>query len=92
MPMTFAKEKIEFVDQAAMTVTYSVVEGEVLSVYKIMKPTLKVVPGADANSCLAKWSFEFEAATEETPPTESAKAMALSTFKAMEGYLLATSP
>ncbi|OIC57260.1 hypothetical protein A7L55_19100 [Acinetobacter baumannii] len=85
---THASERIEALDETNMTVTYTVIEGEILSIFKVFKPTLKVIPGADANSSKLSWNVEFEPAGNATPPTEPIKEAAISTFKAVEGYLL----
>ncbi|GLJ28450.1 hypothetical protein SUGI_0559760 [Cryptomeria japonica] len=86
--VTFGKEKVVAVDEQNMCVTVSLVEGELLGYYKVFKPTLKVLPGSDANSCLVKWSVEYEPAAAEVPPPDMVKESAVKTFKALEGYLL----
>uniref|UniRef100_A0A0D6QYV2 Bet v I/Major latex protein domain-containing protein n=1 Tax=Araucaria cunninghamii TaxID=56994 RepID=A0A0D6QYV2_ARACU len=88
--VTFAKEKLETVDDGNMYVTVSVIDSELLGFYKIFKTTLKVLPGVDANSCTVKWHIEFEGVSSEVPPPETAKEAAVQTFKAIEGYILAT--
>ena len=86
--MTFGKEKIVAVDEGNMCVTVSLIEGELLGFYKVFKPTLKVLPGGDANSCLVKWTVEYEPASAEVPPPDMVKESAVKTFKALEGYLM----
>nr|ABK24165.1 unknown [Picea sitchensis] len=88
--LTHATERIDAVDETNMTVTYTVIEGEILSIYKVFRPTLKVIPGADANSCSVSWTVEFEPAGNETPPSDPIKEAAISMFKTVEGYLLTT--
>jgi hypothetical protein len=88
--LTHATERIDAVDETNMTVTYTVIEGEILSVYKVFRPTLKVIPGADANSCTVSWTVEFEPAGNEIPPSDPIKDAAISMFKTVEGYLLTT--
>nr|ACN40583.1 unknown [Picea sitchensis] len=87
---THESERIEALDKTNMTVTYTVIEGEVLSVFKVFKPTIKLLPGADANSCRLSWTAEFERVGNTIPPSEPIKEAATNIFKAMEGYLLAT--
>lgn len=86
---THASERIEALDETNMTLTYTVIQGEILSIFKVFKPTMKVIPGADANSSKLSWNVEFEPGNA-TPPTEPIKETAISTFKAVEGYLLTT--
>lgn len=88
--LTHATERIDAVDETNMTVTYTVIEGEIMSIYKVFRPTLKVIPGADANSCTVSWSVEFEPAGNEIAPAEPIKEAATSMFKTVEGYLLTT--
>nr|ABK21861.1 unknown [Picea sitchensis]ABK25519.1 unknown [Picea sitchensis]ACN40121.1 unknown [Picea sitchensis] len=87
---THASEKIEVLDETNMTVTYTVIEGEILSIYKVFKPTFMLLPGADANSCRLSWTVEFEPAGNVIPPSEPIKEAAINTFKAVEAYLLTT--
>ena len=70
--------------------TYTVIEGEVLSVFKVFKPTIKLFPGFDANSYKLSWTAEFEPAGSEIPPSDSIKEAAVGIFKVVEGYLLIT--
>jgi len=87
---THESERIEALDETNMTVTYSVIEGEALNVFKVIKATIKLLPGADANSCRLSWTAEFEPAGNTIPPSEPIKEAATNIFKAVEGYLLTT--
>eukprot|EP01018_Ginkgo_biloba_P007060 Gb_15057 [translate_table: standard] len=88
---TFKKEKIEFVDEENMVTTHSVVDGEIMNTYKLYKLTLKISQGSRPNSCIVRWTIEFEPAKEgEMPHPENAKDTAIHTFKVLEGYLLTT--
>jgi len=69
--LTHATERIDAVDETNMTVTYTVIEGEIMSIYKVFRPTLKVIPEADANSCTVSWSVEFEPTGNEIPPSRA---------------------
>jgi len=88
--LTHATERIDAMDETNMTVTYSVIEGDIMSIYKVFRPTLKVIPGADANSCRVSWRVEFEPVGNEIPPADPIKEAAINMFKAIEGYLLTT--
>nr|ABR18234.1 unknown [Picea sitchensis] len=87
---THESERIEALDETNMTVTYSMIEGEALNVFKVIKATIKLLPGADANSCRLSWTAEFEPAGNRIPPSDSIEEATTNIFKAMEGYLLTT--
>ncbi|KAH0450225.1 hypothetical protein IEQ34_020917 [Dendrobium chrysotoxum] len=82
----FAKEKIEVADDANKLVSYSVIEGEILSYYKSFRPTLQVLSKGDG--AVVKWSVEYEKLNEEVPDPELIQEMAIQTFKELDAYLL----
>eukprot|EP00249_Psilotum_nudum_P027099 c34403_g1_i1 orf=261-725(+) len=87
--LTFSKEKLEVVDHATKTLAYSVVDGELLKLYKTYKITVKVDEGAEPSSSVVNWSLEYEAISPEIPAPQAATDGATNTFKAIEAYLLA---
>ncbi|KAI0491935.1 hypothetical protein KFK09_026198 [Dendrobium nobile] len=82
----FAKEKIEVDDDANKLVSYSVIEGDILSYYTSFRPTLQVLSKGDG--AVVKWSVEYEKLNEEVPDPELIQAMATQTFKELDAYLL----
>ncbi|KAM0943146.1 putative Bet v I/Major latex protein [Dioscorea sansibarensis] len=87
MPIVkFSKEKIEVADEANKLVTYSVIEGDILSYYKTFRATLQVIPKEDGS--LVKWSVLYDKASEEVPEPEFVKETAIRTFKGLDEHLL----
>ena len=91
MPMlTFAKEKVELADDENKVVSYSVVDGELVSFYKNMKITLKVSPAAKEGEAgaVVNWSMEFDKANDQVPDPDVIKETATKTFHDLDDYLL----
>lgn len=84
--ITFAKEKIESVDEGNKTVVYSVIDGETMKYYKSFKGSLTVSPKGDAS--LVKWCCEFEKASDEVPEPQLIKDFAVKNFKDLDAYLI----
>ncbi|XP_075493080.1 MLP-like protein 423 [Primulina tabacum] len=80
------KEKIESVDEGNKTVSYSVVDGDILKFYKNFKGNLSVNPKGDGS--LVKWWCEFDKASEEIPDPDLLKHFALKNFQDLDDYLL----
>ncbi|MCD7462898.1 hypothetical protein HAX54_049593 [Datura stramonium] len=85
--VTFAKEKIESVDEGNKTVVYSVIDGETLKYYKSFKGSLTVTPKGDGGS-LVKWSCAFEKASDDIPEPQIIKDFAVRNFKDLDAYLI----
>lgn len=85
--MTFSKEKIDTVDEEKKTVSYHVIDGDILKYYKNFKAYLKVTPKGDGS--LVRWWCEFEKASAEVPEPNLIRDAAVKTFKDLEAYLKA---
>ncbi|XP_019164756.1 PREDICTED: MLP-like protein 423 [Ipomoea nil] len=85
--VTFSKEKIDTVDDEKKTVSYHVIEGDILKYYKDFKAYLSVTPKGDGS--LVKWGCEFEKASAEVPDPHLIKDAAVKTFKDLEAFLKA---
>ncbi|KAG8366190.1 hypothetical protein BUALT_Bualt17G0050800 [Buddleja alternifolia] len=85
-PISTTKEKFELVDEANKTLSYSVVDGDVLKYYKNFKATLAVTPKGDGS--LMKWSCEFDKASDEVPNPDVIKDFAVKNFQDLDAYLL----
>ncbi|KAG8366187.1 hypothetical protein BUALT_Bualt17G0050700 [Buddleja alternifolia] len=81
------KEKFELVDEANKTLSYSVVDGDVLKLFNFFKGTLTVTPKADHGS-LVKWSCEFVKASDEVPSPDHIRDFAVKNFQDLDAYLL----
>eukprot|EP00249_Psilotum_nudum_P036001 c6129_g1_i1 orf=213-683(+) len=90
--ITFVKEKLEIRDDATKTLTYSVIEGEILNFFKSYKATVTIAEGADPSSCTVDWTLEYELLNADGAFQELAKAGTVRIFKSIEAYLLASPP
>ncbi|KAI3451837.1 hypothetical protein Pfo_008502 [Paulownia fortunei] len=77
-----AQVKIEAIDDAGKSITFVVLEGDLLLLYKSFKATLSVSDG------LAKWSIAFEKATLITPPPELYVPVVITLCTLVDSYLL----
>ncbi|XP_010928576.1 MLP-like protein 423 [Elaeis guineensis] len=84
--LTFSKERIEVADDANKQVSYSVIDGELVSFYKPFKASLQVVPKGEGG--LVKWCLEYEKVNEEFPQPDIIQETAAQTFKDLDAYLL----
>lgn len=81
-----SKERIDAVDEANKEVSYSVIEGDLLKYYKSFKAKIVVVPKGDGS--LAKWSCEFEKASDEVEVPHIIKDFAAKNFLEVDEYIL----
>ncbi|KAI3467489.1 hypothetical protein Pfo_024152 [Paulownia fortunei] len=80
------KEKIELVDEGNKTLSYSVIDGDVLKYYNNFKASLSVIPKGDGS--LVKWSCEFDKASEEVPNPDLVRDFAIKNFQDLDAYIL----
>ncbi|XP_006652389.1 MLP-like protein 423 [Oryza brachyantha] len=90
VPMvTFAKEKVEVADDEKKVVSYSVVDGELVSFYKNFRVTLQVTPkGGDGSGAVVSWAMDFDKTSEQVPDPDVIKETAAKTFHDLDDYLL----
>ncbi|KQJ83035.1 MLP-like protein 423 [Brachypodium distachyon] len=93
VPMvTFAKEKVEMADDEKKVVSYSVVDGELVSFYKNFRVTVQVTPSAKddgaAAGAVVNWAMEFDKASDAVPDPDVIKETAAKTFHDLDDYLL----
>ncbi|GMY24535.1 MLP-like protein 34 [Fagus crenata] len=67
-PMT-AKVKIEDIDDGDMSMTFNVIQGDVLRFYKSFKAKLQVIK-VHKGAGSVEWTVEFEKANENSPDPE----------------------
>ncbi|KAK4416415.1 Kirola [Sesamum alatum] len=77
-----ATEKIAAIDEGAKSITFAVLEGDLLLLYKSFEATLTVSEG------LAKWTFVFEKATLLTPPPELYVPLVITLSTLVDAFLL----
>jgi hypothetical protein len=89
--VTFAKEKVEVADDEKKVVSYSVVDGELVSFYTNFRVTVQVTPttkdGADAGA-VVNWTMVFDKTSEQVPEPDVIKETAAITFHSLDDYLL----
>lgn len=71
-----------------MTVSYSVIEGDLLKYYKSFKGHIVVSPKEDGSGSSVKWSCEFEKASEEVPDPHVIKDFVVKNFLEVDAYAL----
>ncbi|KAF3335545.1 MLP-like protein 423 [Carex littledalei] len=54
--VTFAKEKVQAVEEDNKLVSYSVIDGEILNLYNNFKATLSIIPKGEGS--LIKWTLQ----------------------------------
>ncbi|CAA0833697.1 MLP-like protein 423 [Striga hermonthica] len=81
-----AKEKIEKVDEGSKSLSYSVIEGDVLNYYKNFKAGLSV--GAKGEGSIVKWWCEFDKAREEVPSPDLIRDFAIKNFQDLDAYII----
>ncbi|XP_054825336.1 MLP-like protein 423 [Prosopis cineraria] len=80
-----SKEKIDAADDAKKTVTYSVIDGDLLRYFKNFKGHISVIPKGEGS--LVKWSSEFEKASAEVPDPHVIKDFAVKNFQEVDDYI-----
>ncbi|KAF2305531.1 hypothetical protein GH714_006265 [Hevea brasiliensis] len=73
-------------DEQSRTITFNILEGEIMKHYKTYKPIVQVTtigPGS-----LAKWSIEYEKKNEDIPPPHKYMEFLANFNKAVDAYLL----
>lgn len=81
------KEKIEVVDDAKKTLSYSVIEGDMLKYYNNFKATLSVSPKGDGS--LVKWWCEFDKTSDELPNPDIIKDFGVKTLQDLDAFIVA---
>ncbi|KAL2522406.1 Polyketide cyclase/dehydrase and lipid transport superfamily protein [Forsythia ovata] len=77
-----AKVKFEAINDGERSITYTVLDGDVLQLYKSFKATITVTDGS------VKWFIEYEKALEIAPIPEAYAALAIAASKVVDLYLL----
>ncbi|CAL5430678.1 unnamed protein product [Camellia sinensis] len=80
-----AKERIEAIDVDNKSVTFNLLDGDVLKVYKTFKSTLQVTNMDDG--CLIKVTLAYEKQHEDTPPPTMYLEFVANISKDIEAYL-----
>ncbi|XP_061370170.1 MLP-like protein 423 [Gastrolobium bilobum] len=78
-------EKIEAADDAKKTVTYAVIDGDLLQYYKKFKGHITVTPVGEGSEI--KWTAEYEKASQEVPDPTIIKEFAVKNFLEVDAYI-----
>lgn len=78
-----AKDKIVGLDEVNKSITFEIIDGEVMKYFKSFKATL-VAAGVDA----VKWSLEYEKASEDVPHPHSHLQFLGAMARDIDAYLL----
>ncbi|KAL7091616.1 hypothetical protein ACP275_12G116700 [Erythranthe tilingii] len=84
--ITSSKEKIEAVDEEKRSLSYIVIDGDVLKYYKNFKASLGV--NAKGDGSVVKWCCEFDKADEQVPDPDIIKDFAIKSFQDLDAYIL----
>ncbi|MED6110441.1 hypothetical protein PIB30_042963 [Stylosanthes scabra] len=82
------KERIEGADDEKKTLTYSVIDGDLLKYLKSYKGCVSVTPKVDNNGSIVKWSCDYEKASQDVPEPIFLKDFATKMFSKFDDYLL----
>ncbi|KAF5180305.1 Mlp-like protein [Thalictrum thalictroides] len=86
--VTFAKEKVELIDDEKKTLGYSVIEGELTTLFKTLKVNLQIVPKGEDEGSLVKWCMEFEKENQDvTIDPHHLKENATKAYTGLDAYL-----
>jgi hypothetical protein len=85
-PCMTAKVKIEDIDDGDMSMTFNVIQGDVLRFYKSFKAKLQVIK-VHKGAGSVEWTVEFEKANENSPDPEHYVDFAIKMSKGLDAYL-----
>ncbi|XP_054810687.1 MLP-like protein 423 isoform X1 [Prosopis cineraria] len=80
-----SKERIDTLDDAKKTLSYTVIEGDLLMYFKLFKAHMSLEPKGDGT--LVKWWCEYEKASHEVPDPDVIKEFALKNFHEVDAYI-----
>ncbi|GAV80646.1 Bet_v_1 domain-containing protein [Cephalotus follicularis] len=81
-----AKELIEAIDEEKNSITFRVLEGDILDEYKSFVVTFQVTPNDTGN--VVHWTFEYEKLSEEVAHPETLLQLAVDVSKDIEAHLI----
>ena len=80
------RETVDSIDEENRSITFKVLDGEVLSEYKSYKFSVQAIPKGEG--CLVKWTAEYKKAGEGIPDPHDYIDLALNITKDIETRLL----
>jgi hypothetical protein len=82
-----AKQKIEAIDETNKSITFKVIEGDLLKEYKSFKIFVQASPKGEGS--LVHWSMEYEKLKEDVPEPKTLLQFAVDMSKDIDGHLTA---
>ncbi|KAF7808721.1 MLP-like protein 31 [Senna tora] len=82
-----AKEVVESIDLIDLSITFKVVEGDLLEEYNSFKFILKVSPTIIGGGSVVHWTFEYEKPNEDTPNPNSLMEEVLQVSKDIDAFV-----
>ena len=80
-----AKEVVEGIDRENYKVSFKVLEGDLLGLYKSFKSILQVIP--KENDSVVVWSLEFEKKGNHIPDPHTLLQLGVELIKNIDSYL-----
>ncbi|XVE92014.1 hypothetical protein REPUB_Repub01dG0060700 [Reevesia pubescens] len=80
------KETIEAIDDESKTMTFNMLDGDLLNYYNTFKPIVNVT--ASGQGSLVKWTLEYEKKNESIPAPTKYKDFLVGWSKKIDAYLL----
>jgi len=83
-----AKEKIEAIDDTNKSITFKVIEGDLLKEYKSFKIVVQATPKGEGS--LVHWTMEYEKLKEDTEDPNTLLQFAIDVSKDLDAHLIAS--
>lgn len=80
------KSKVEALDEENKSISFAVIEGDILKLYNSFKTKLEAIENANGGD-LVKWTIEFEKADENAPNPDLYVDFAIKMSRGLDAYL-----
>ncbi|KAH7533830.1 MLP-like protein 31 isoform X2 [Ziziphus jujuba] len=84
-PMS-VKLKVEDADEENKSISFVVLDGDLLKLYNTFKPKIHIFKDSNGNAQI-KWSIEFDKANQNAPSPSSYLDLAIKVSKGLDAYL-----
>ncbi|OMO99740.1 hypothetical protein COLO4_13116 [Corchorus olitorius] len=82
-----AKDVIEAVDEANNSITFKVIEGDVMKAYKNFVIHIQATPKSDGNGCIVHWIVEYEKLHKRVPHPETLLQFVIDVSRDIDAHL-----
>ncbi|OMO99731.1 hypothetical protein COLO4_13128 [Corchorus olitorius] len=83
-----AKEVVEAVDEANNSITFRVLEGDLMKEYKTFVIHIQATPKSDGNGCIVHWIMEYERLHDDVDHPETLLEFAVDVSKDIDCHLI----